>query len=313
MPHDNQSNVYLVNGIRQFCDETGTVLDLTFSDHRNGSIQRTVEYINQVDPDICLFLYLNNLHEFVEYIECPMICGWTYDITFGGREIPDSALMKGIKHLDFLFTITPDHAKKIENGYWVPEGCDPYSHFPVTTNDNYGVSFVGQVTENSPIYRVRGFVHLDRQAWLSAIGERFPKQLSIYGNMIGNTKLSQYHSKQYLHNAWDNNVVSSNSTINLGHSGWPNVKYSWSARDYRVMAAGGFLLTNRIRGHSDFFKDGKHMAMYRSTEECLDKIAYYLQNPEERERIAQKGRERVLNHFTFKHSVETMLTHMEMI
>ena len=129
MPVDGQSNLYLINGIREFAKERGLDIDLTFSDHRHGSLQRTVDYINAIKPDVCLFLYLNELYDFAWAIDCPIKAAWIFDITFEGKEIPKSSLVKGISFVDYFFTITPDHAKKFENGYWVPEGMDPYSHF----------------------------------------------------------------------------------------------------------------------------------------------------------------------------------------
>lgn len=313
LPHDNQSNLFLFNGLKQFSEEFSFPIELTFTDHRHTSIERTVDYINKIKPDVCLILYLNELDTFIDYVDCPAKCGWIFDVTFGGKEIPQSSLASSIEKLNFFFSITPDHAKQFKNGYWVPEGCDPYSHFPIKSNVSYDITFVGQVTENSKFYIDRNFVHLDRQAWLLRIGSTFKKQMQIFGNLIGNTGLDSFHANRYLYSAWDNNVVSSNSLINLGHSGWPNVKYSWSARDYRVMAAKGFLLTNRIKGHTDFFKDEYNIALYSSDEECVDKIKFYLENESLRNKIAQRGMEKILSSFTFKHSFETIFTHMGII
>jgi hypothetical protein len=303
----------LFNGLKRFSEEFSIPLDITFTDHRHTSIERTVEYINKINPDVCLILYLNELDTFVDHINCPIKCGWIFDVTYGGKEIPQSTLASSIEKLNFFFSITPDHAKQLKNGYWVPEGCDPYSHFPIKSLTQYDVTFVGQVTENSDFFKQRGFVHLDRQDWLLRIGETFKDKLKIFGNMVGVTHLDKYHSSKYLHSSWDNNVVSTNSVINLGHSGWPNVKYSWSARDYRIMAARGFLLTNRIKGHTDFFKDEYNIALYSSDEECIDKIRFYMANETLRLKIAQRGMERALGHFTFKHSFETIFAHLELL
>lgn len=312
MPHDNQSNVYLYNGIRQFAIQHGVSLSLTFSDHRKDSMERVVEYINKVKPDYCLFLFLNNLSEALDYVHCPNKLGWIFDVTFQGKEIPDSSLRPIIDKFTHFFTICPEHAKEV-GGFWVPEGCDPYSHYEIKSKDQYEITFVGQVVENSPSFKEANFVHLDREDWLVGIAKKFKKNLQIFGPMFGDVLVAQFHTGKVLSGSWDNNIVASNSKINLGHSGWPHVKYSWSARDYRIMASKGFLITNKIKGHDDFFKDGKNIVLYSSAEECVDKIDYYIKRPDLRETIAQKSYERVLSNFTFAHSFEKMFTHLEII
>src|SRR3972149_7673211 len=100
-PNDGQSNVYLYNGIRQFAAQNGLNINLTFSDHRNNSIERVVAHINKIRPDFCLFLYLNDLQGFIDYIKCGRKIGWIFDVTFNGKEIPGSSLSGLIRKLDY--------------------------------------------------------------------------------------------------------------------------------------------------------------------------------------------------------------------
>jgi len=312
MPHDGQSNVYMYNGLRMFARQHGLDLRVTFTDHRNQSAERVVEYINKVHPDVCLFLYLNDLHSFIDYIKVPNKAGWIFDVTFGGEEIPKSPLRPVIDKLDYFFSICPEHAKECD-GFWVPEGYDPCSHFPIWGHEQHEITFVGQVVENSESYRKAKFVHLDREKWLTEIAKSFNKDLEIFGPTFGDVLVSEFHTNRVLKGSWENNIISTNSKINLGHSGWPDVKYSWSARDYRIMAAKGFLITNKIKGHDDFFRDGKNIVFYESDEECVDKIRYYTKRPDLREAITQKAVEKVQTTFTFCHSFEKMFTHMGII
>jgi hypothetical protein len=312
MPNDGQSNIFLRNGLHEFAREHALEIDFSFSDHRNHSIERTVDFINTIKPDVCLILYLNELEHFIDWIECPIKCGWIFDVTFGGVEVPVSSLRPGLDKLDYFFTISPDHAKAFPKGYWVPEGCDPWSHYPIKTNNYYGCTFVGQIVEDSQWYKQRGFVHLDRADWLKYLVEKFDDLIKIYGKIYGTVDLKGRHVGESITGNWGNNVVSANSIINLGHSGWPNIKYSWSARDYRIMAAGGFLITNRIKGHTDFFQDGRNIILYSSNEECADKIEFYRDKPDLRKKIADRGMNTVLSSFTFKHSFEKIFKHMEL-
>ena len=87
----------------------------------------------------------------------------------------------------------------------------------------------------------------------------------------------------------DSNKLCQLSKIVLGNSTWPKVELSMSARDYRVMGAKGFLLTNHVKGIEEWFEVGKMCDTYKSPEECVEKIRYYLNNEDKRKAIAEYG------------------------
>ena len=79
--------------------------------------------------------------------------------------------------------------------------------------------------------------------------------------------------------------------INLGftNSGiWPH--NGPSARAYKILACGGFLLLERFPHAKQYvFKEDKDFAGFSTSDELRDKIKYFLQHPEEREAIAAQG------------------------
>lgn len=80
-----------------------------------------------------------------------------------------------------------------------------------------------------------------------------------------------------------------NSKINI------NVSTAGGASDrvFKVMAAGGFLLTDTFVGLEDLFVDGKHLVVYSGKKDLEEKIDFYLNNEEEAKRIALAGFEEV--------------------
>jgi len=60
-------------------------------------------------------------------------------------------------------------------------------------------------------------------------------------------------------------------------------------------------------GQGELFRDGNHLVTYRTSEELLEKVRYYLEHDEERERIAAAGREEVLAKHTYRQRMEEML------
>jgi len=80
------------------------------------------------------------------------------------------------------------------------------------------------------------------------------------------------------------------SRINLGHAHSPHLGEN-SVRDFKIMGSGGFLLTQWYRGIEEVMKEDVECAVYREAGDLLHKVRYYLENEEERERIAQNGYE----------------------
>lgn len=79
-------------------------------------------------------------------------------------------------------------------------------------------------------------------------------------------------------------------------------------RTFEAMGTGSFLLTNWIPTIEDVFEDGKHLVLYKSIEEAVDKAKYYLAHDDEREKIAQAGYEEVMAKHQIKHRVDRMLS-----
>ena len=73
----------------------------------------------------------------------------------------------------------------------------------------------------------------------------------------------------------------------------------YNQRMFEVMGIGGFLLTRQAPNFSKDFPEGI-FATYRTLEECLEKIAYYQDHPEERAEIARRGQAFVLENFNYR-------------
>ena len=100
-------------------------------------------------------------------------------------------------------------------------------------------------------------------------------------------------------------LVFAGSKINLNmslcsiHSGIP-------LRVLDIMACGGFVLTNFQTEIAEYFREGEEIATFRSLEECIEKIQYYLQNEAEREAIAEAGKRKVRETFSYRNGLEKL-------
>ena len=93
--------------------------------------------------------------------------------------------------------------------------------------------------------------------------------------------------------------VFNTSKINL-HISLRSIHTGMPLRMLDIMGCGGFLLSNAQEELLEFFDEGHHMVTYRSIDECLDKINYYLKHEDERKKIAQAGFERIRDEFNYE-------------
>jgi spore maturation protein CgeB len=70
-------------------------------------------------------------------------------------------------------------------------------------------------------------------------------------------------------------------------------------RVFDCAAAGGFLLTDAQTGLGELFDVEQECATYASLEECREKLAHYLANPQARMDMAARARKRVLGEHTY--------------
>lgn len=80
-----------------------------------------------------------------------------------------------------------------------------------------------------------------------------------------------------------------------------------NSRTFELLATGAFELTDHVPGMEELLAPGLEVAVYRSPEEARELAGYYLRHPEERSRISQRGRARVLAEHTYVHRIRQIL------
>jgi len=85
--------------------------------------------------------------------------------------------------------------------------------------------------------------------------------------------------------------------ITLGIIALNNIRMlaSWR-RPFNSMASGAFHLIHYVPGMEEVFENRKHLVWFDTVPEAIQLIEYYLAHDEERERIAEAGRQEVLAH-----------------
>jgi len=86
-----------------------------------------------------------------------------------------------------------------------------------------------------------------------------------------------------------------------------NIETGLIVRHFEVTAYGGFLLTYPTPELADFFEIGEECDVFRSEEELLQKISFYLHHPKRRREIALAGQRRTLGEHLYSHRITTLV------
>lgn len=162
----------------------------------------------------------------------------------------------------------------VKKAIWLPHAVEPEAYPKIDmASKRYDVCFVGHVNSTN------------REVALDRLFREFPN--FYYGQQLFENAARKFAESKICFN------ISMLDDLNM--------------RTFEVMSTGSFLLTNWIPTIEEFFEDGKHLVLYRSEEEMIDKAKYYLAHDEERERIAQAGFEEVRAKHTIQHRVDVIL------
>lgn len=84
-------------------------------------------------------------------------------------------------------------------------------------------------------------------------------------------------------------------------------KYGFSDRVFQAMGLGSMVLSEYCYDIEKLFDQGKHLDWFRTKEDCLSKIRYYLENEDIREKIANEGTKHVKTHFSWTNTIDKIL------
>ncbi|RZV96969.1 MAG: hypothetical protein EX341_01940 [Candidatus Scalindua sp. SCAELEC01] len=186
------------------------------------------------------------------------------------------------RHLDFVKSfdvVFTGHKPAVEmfkeegfnDVFWIPPACDPEIHGKKGEEKWYDISFVGSLNANFNPERVhllnelkqRFHVHYER-CFLERMAEVFSQSKIVFNKSIMNG-------------------------LNM--------------RVFEVLASGSMLLTDESKesGLTELFQEQRDLVIYRTEDELFELAYHYLKYGEEREKIAEAGRKKVLKEHTYHH------------
>lgn len=155
----------------------------------------------------------------------------------------------------------------IKNVFYMPHAVEPLAYPAISSLKKYDISFIGHINSENRIEA------LDR------IYKEIPN--FFYGQRLFEQAAEIYSQSKIVFN------ISINNDLNM--------------RTFEGMSTKSFMLTSYNEEVASVFEDGKHLVLYKSLDEAVEKARYYLAHDEEREKIAQSGYEEVRSKHTFVH------------
>ncbi len=185
----------------------------------------------------------------------------------------------------FHFTITPDkqcaeaYIKMGINSEWINHFADTAVQFPMNSESKY-VAVTTRGIGNST------FLDYLTEWAEGAVGNR-------------NGLNAQQHTE----------FLNSGLMV-IQNSRWKEI----TRRIFEGMACGKLVITDRLSnetGLSEMFIDGEDIIYYDEMFDCIEKMNYYNENEEERERIAHNGMMKVLHNYTQIQVVDKLIAAYE--
>jgi spore maturation protein CgeB len=269
----------------------------------NDSLVKTAQ---QMKPDVCLIVGGQTIaSQTVQRIkEKGIRVGlWTTDVPIDFETILEAApfydhlFCAGSEALDIF------QSKGFKHTTLLPFACAPSYHKPLSLSasdrDQYGkdIVFVGSFYPNrAKVLESIADYHLG--VWgpywekLSPDSPLRPKAVNIKMN----------------YDVWVKIFNASKINIVIHYNDGVVPCYQISPKLFEALACGCFVLTDQQKDVKALFKDKEHVVFFKDENDLRSKIDYYLEHPEERLIIAQKGHEEVLAKHTYEHRLKEILS-----
>jgi len=154
-----------------------------------------------------------------------------------------------------------------------------------------------------------GTLKFDREEVLSHLTDF---DLGIWGNWIKkNLLLARYYRGKHFFGNEAVKIFNAADIVLDINQGNENQRFYVTPRVFEVPACGAFLLTEENPYLSSLYEIGAEIICYKDEKDLKELIKYYLEHPEERRKIAQRGQERAYRDHTYKKRLQQIFSIIE--
>lgn len=160
-------------------------------------------------------------------------------------------------------------------------------------------------------YLIRKLANIERVCVLNMLAGRH--QVALYTNSeVDSALLPGVTIMPAVPAGEMSSYVFAGSKINLNIS-LKGIEGGTPQRIMDILGAGGFALTNYCQETAELFEEDKEIVMFKSPEELLEKVDYYLSHDKERQRIARAGHKKVMECYTYEKKIRQLLDWVEAV
>lgn len=205
-----------------------------------------------------------------------------------------------------------------------------FNHFKLTPekgNYLYDISFIGQKHSVR-----RRFIHNLAQrsfnvdcwgkGWKNGrmgsdemVGTFVRSKINLNFTASSNALAARRIAKIFLSRRCDDSLHV-NSFVQIGREIWnlfANRRFQIKGRNFEIPGHGGFLLTGYADHLDQYYVPDTEIAIFRNFNELVEKISYYLDHDDERERIRLAGQQRTLRDHTYERRFEEIFARMDLL
>lgn len=157
---------------------------------------------------------------------------------------------------------------------------------------------------------IREIANLERIAVLNLLAEEHSVMLYTTDQEAAEEKLQGVKIGPPVEYGKAAALVFAGSKINLNIA-LKGIEGGTPQRIMDIMGAGGFVMSTYCEETAELFEEDREIVMFRTPEELLEKVDYYLAHEAERKRIAERGYEKVLRCYTYEKKMRELIDWMQ--
>lgn len=280
---------------------------------KNRLNNRLIKLIDRFRPDIFLgnwggSYYSETITDIKKRFNVITI-NWLID--FPGEPGALEAAIEAVPSYDYFFAQSTDalevHAEHgNKGGMWLNAACDPEIHKPQELTEEEKEKYSCDVCFVGSMYPER----------VDLFETLMDFDLGIWGpgweNLdIGSPLRKHIKGSAVTPDIWTKIYNASKIVVNYMGNYGENIKeenvYQASPRVFETLACGSFQVVDAKKDVLALFQSGEHLVCFNKIHEVKDLVKYYLNHPQERSKIAQKGHREVLEKHTYVHRIKELL------
>jgi spore maturation protein CgeB len=274
---------------------------------------RLIKLVNHFKPDIFLVnwggtFFPEIITEISKRFKVTTI-NWLVDFP-GGPGVLETAI-KVVPAYDYFFAQSTDalevHAKHgNKGGMWLNAACDPDIQKPLDLSEEENVKYGSDICFVGSMYPERAelfetLTDFDIGIWgpgWDQLDTASPLKKYIRGGSVTPDIWVKIYNASKI-------VV--NYMGSYGGEADEDKIYQASPRVFETLCCGSFQIVDEKRDVVALFNPGEHLVCFKEIHEVKELVKYYLNHPQERKEIANKGHNEVLAKHTWAHRIEEML------